>query len=100
MAEEKNWTKYDGLFLELVNWLSKSCWVQLGKIKDPITGEFNKNLKEAEISLGMLEMLKEKTAGNLDDRLSELLTTAINELKANFVQVKQSEEPATQKTAE
>ena len=43
MSIDDSWT--DAYFLELVNWLGKSCWVNLGKVEDPIIKEKRVTLK-------------------------------------------------------
>ncbi len=58
---------------------------QLGKIKNPITGAIERDLAAAQNSIDILDMLREKTRGNLSENENRLLSTVIQELKLNYV---------------
>jgi len=88
--EEKEATKY---FISLVISISSSCWMQLGKVPHPITGKIERDLEGAKLSVDMLEMLKEKTKGNLLADEQRVLETTISDLKLNYVdELKKPEE--------
>ena len=89
MSTDDSWT--DAYFLELVNWLGKSCWVNLGKVEDPIIREKRVNLKEARVYMSMLEMLQHKTRGNLNQELSSLLEKTINTLHEAYQETEESQ---------
>jgi len=61
------------------------AWVSLGKIKNPATDKIERNLELARISIDMLRMLKDKTAGNLSKDEERLLTQTIADLQLNYV---------------
>ena len=65
--------------------LSSSALVHLGEIPDPTTGQYNKNLTLAKQTIDILEMLKEKTKGNLDPDEEGLLTNIIFDLRVRYV---------------
>ncbi len=72
------------LFSLLVNQLSAGAWSQLGKTPNPLTGKPEKNLEAARISIGILEALLFKTAGNLNRQEDALITDKVRELKLSL----------------
>ncbi len=72
------------LFTLLVNQLSAGAWSQLGKTPNPLTGKSEKNLEAARISVGILESLLFKTAGNLTRQEDILLSDKVRELKMSL----------------
>jgi hypothetical protein len=74
------------LFSLLVNQLSTGAWSQLGKTPNPLTGKPEKNLEAARISIGILEALLFKTAGNLTRQEDALLSDKVRELKLSLVE--------------
>jgi uncharacterized protein DUF1844 len=72
-------------FFQLVASLQAAAWQQMGKIASPITGEIERNLEQAKVSIDMLDMLSEKTKGNLSDEENQLITRALYDLKMNYV---------------
>lgn len=73
------------LFSQLVLMFHTATMHQLGKIKSPLTGKVERDLDAAQDSIDILDMLKEKTKGNLNENEGRLLTTVIQELKLNYV---------------
>ncbi|RKY51686.1 MAG: DUF1844 domain-containing protein, partial [Candidatus Neomarinimicrobiota bacterium] len=94
MPEDKI-DKNQMLFLGLVQSLTANAWIQLGKQKSPITDKIERNLNEASFTIDMLEMLQEKTKGNLNSDESRILEKTISDLKMNYVdeKLKESKEP-------
>jgi len=74
------------LFTLLVNQLSAGAWSQLGKTPNPLTGKPEKNLEAAAVSVGILEALLFKTAGNLTRQEDNLLSDKVRELKLSLQQ--------------
>ncbi|CUS78238.1 protein of unknown function (DUF1844) [Candidatus Kryptonium thompsonii] len=72
------------LFEQLVFILYTQCWEQLGKIPNPVTGKIEKKLDEAKFTIDLLDMLKEKTKGNLTENESRFLEFSISQLKINY----------------
>lgn len=66
--------------------LASSAMVQLGEIDDPTTGDRTVNLPMARQTIDLLEILKEKTAGNLDEDESRLLESLLYDLRSKYVQ--------------
>ena len=88
------------LFITLISSLSSQAWIQLGKMKNPVTDKIEKNLEAASMSIDMLSMLHEKTKNNLDEYESKLLEQSLNDLRMNFVFEKKSDESNTDVTDE
>ena len=57
--------KQQMLFVQLVSSLHGAALTNMGKMKNPATDKLEKNLQQAELTIEMLDMLKEKTKGNL-----------------------------------
>ncbi|MBT4034226.1 MAG: DUF1844 domain-containing protein [Candidatus Marinimicrobia bacterium] len=72
------------LFSLLVNQLSAGAWSQLGKTPNPLTGKAEKNLEAAAVSIGILEALLFKTAGNLTRQEDALISDKVRELKLSL----------------
>ena len=71
----------DPRFNEFVILQAQNAGLFLGQIPHPATGEKSINLRAAKSVIDSLEMLAEKTAGNLTEIEEKLLTTAINNLR-------------------
>lgn len=72
-------------FLELVYILHASAMQALGKLKNPVTDKIERNMEQAQHSIDMLIMLRDKTKGNLSAQENSLLTGMLSELQLNFV---------------
>lgn len=72
--------------------LATSAFYHLGAAGDPETGEVaaDKNLPLARQTIDALEMLRDKTRGNLDDEEEKLLESLLYELHVRFVQAGKS----------
>ncbi len=79
-----NLINHKELFTLLVNQLSAGAWSQLGKTPNPLTGQPEKNLEAATVSIGILEALLYKTAGNLTRQEDILLSDKVRELKLSL----------------
>jgi len=89
-------------FFNLVISLSQAAMLGMGKISNPHTGETDKNLDIAKVNIDILQMIKEKTVGNLSkkedevvgDTLANLQLTYADEMKKDAEQKKtESEKP-------
>ena len=81
MDENKNTQLFMGLCSSLVT----QAWMQLGKIKNPMTDEINIDLEAASLTIDMIVMLKDKTKGNISDEETKIIDQSINELRMNFI---------------
>jgi hypothetical protein len=73
------------LFLYVVSSFEMAAMQGLGKINNPVTGKVERNLEQAQFAIDVLEMLKEKTMGNLIDYETRFLETVSSQLKLNYV---------------
>jgi len=87
MANEKM-DKNQMLFAGLLQSLVASGWIYLGKRQNPATAKVEVNLDEASFTIDMIEMLKEKTHGNLTDVETQILERSLSELKMNYIEEK------------
>ena len=76
-------------FETLVMSLSSTAMVQLGLIPDPGTNQPEQNLPAAKQTIDILEILQQKTKGNLDESESKLLDNILYELRMTFLEVNQ-----------
>jgi len=76
------------LFDQLISSIVHSAWVFLGKIKNPMNDELERNLEQASIQIDMLDMLYKRMKGNLSDNEDQYLNHLVRELKMNFVEEK------------
>jgi len=97
---EKQPDRQQILFLSLVQSLASNAWIHLGKMKNPVTGTNSIELEEASVSIDMLEMLHNRTQGNLSDDEKRFLENALSDLKINFVEAKLHQSAASEKPNE
>ena len=81
MDNKKNTQLFMGLCTSLVT----QAWMQLGKIKNPMTDKIETDLDAASLTIDMLGMLKEKTKGNVGDDETKILDQSVNELRMNYI---------------
>jgi len=74
-------------FLTLVQMFQMEGMVALGKMLNPATNELTPNEQHARYVIDILDILKEKTAGNLNDNDQKFLDQTISTLKLNFVEL-------------
>lgn len=87
MSSENKLTEQQ-LFDQLISSLVHSAWVFMGKIKNPINDQLEKDLDQASIQIDMLDMLFKRMKGNLSENENQYLGHLISELKMNFVEEK------------
>ncbi|HOJ70904.1 MAG TPA: DUF1844 domain-containing protein [Syntrophorhabdaceae bacterium] len=66
--------------------LSTSVLVNLGELPDPISNEKKVDLTMAKHSIDVIEMLKEKTKGNLTEEEDRLISNILYELMIKYVE--------------
>ena len=85
------------LFQHLIAMFQTLALQQLGKLINPITGKLERDLQQARITIDMIQMIKEKTAGNLSSDEQRLVDTVVLELQMNFIdELQHEEEPSAQ----
>lgn len=74
------------LFMQLIMQNQQIAMMSMGKLKHPVTDKIERNLELAKISIDTLDMLKEKTKGNLSSYEEKFLDEVLRELKLNYVE--------------
>ncbi|RKZ27340.1 DUF1844 domain-containing protein [bacterium] len=82
-AEKKQYKKE--LFIKLLLMLRAGALSQLGIIENPVTKKKEVKLDLARETIDMLDLLAEKTSGNLTDAEDEMLKNLITELHLAYV---------------
>ncbi len=77
----------NNLFHQLLYIFYASGMQALGKIKDPITEEVAVNPEQAKQTIEMLEMIKEKTKGNLSEEEAKVLEGFLSEIRLIYVDI-------------
>ena len=87
-------------FIEFVMMQSQHAALFLGQIVNPQTGEATVNLEAAKMFIDQLEMIREKTRGNLTSDEDKIINNAVSNLQMAFLEVSRGEtgydEPAAQ----
>ena len=96
MADENKQNNMNkALFTNLIMMLGSSAMQQLGKLVNPVTNKTEVSLQGAQVTIDMLNMIQEKTKGNLDKDEEEMLKDLLASLQMNYVETSKSkpEEP-------
>ncbi|MFC2149757.1 DUF1844 domain-containing protein [Candidatus Auribacterota bacterium] len=101
MDQEKE--KFEGnvYFVELVSALAGSAMQQLGKIANVMTGKVETDIEGAKRTIEMLDMLKEKTKGNLSKDENNMILSILTNLQLNYVdESEKKDKPKTEEIKE
>ncbi len=74
-------------FINFINGLGLECLVGLGKIENPLTKRKEVNPKQVRYIIDTLDMLKEKTKGNLKDDEQKMIDELSSYLKMVYVEI-------------
>lgn len=77
-------------FETLVLSLSSTAMAQLGVIADPLTNEPSQNIPAAKQTIDILEILQQKTHGNLTDTESKLLENILYDLRMAYLEISEA----------
>lgn len=72
-------------FTSIVILLYFPALIQLGLMDDPVTGERAENLDLARRNIDLLDLLRDRTKGNLENEEKEFLEGAVDQLKAAYL---------------
>lgn len=85
----------DAGFFQLVLSLQAGIMQQLGKVVSPISGKVERDLPMAKATIDILEMLENKTKGNLSEEESKFLGHVLYEIRMNYMdEMKKGDSPA------
>ena len=73
------------LFVQVLMVFHQSAMMSLGKLKNPATDKIERNLDQAREAIEIIEMLRDKTKGNISAQESKLLEGILTELRLNFI---------------
>ncbi len=76
---------YEFGFSTFILSLSTSALVHLGELPDPMTNKKEINLQLAKQTISIIEMLKEKTKGNLSGEEEELINNVLYDVRLKYI---------------
>lgn len=85
--EPKPAPKADKNFQLLIDLLARNAAALMGGIPDPATGQAYLDLEGAHEMIDMLDMLRDKTRGNLAPEEESLLSEVVGSLKLSYLEV-------------
>ena len=85
--ESKPAPKADKNFQLLIDLLARNAAALMGGIPDPATGQSYLDLEGAHEMIDMLDMLRDKTRGNLAPEEESLLSEVVGSLKLSYLEV-------------
>jgi len=86
-------------FFTVVHMFQRTAMVHMGMMPDH-EGNRQWNMVEAKSGIDMIQMLKEKTEGNLQEKETKLLSSIIAELQMQFVNAPQAKKDMDEKIEE
>lgn len=72
-------------FSSIVILLYFPALLQLGLVEDPVTGERSENLVLAKRNIDLLDLLKDRTKGRLEDEEQKFLDGVLDQLKLAYL---------------
>ena len=87
--------KHQMLFVQLISMFHAAALQQMGKIKNPATDKVERDMEQAELSIDMLDMLMNKTKGNISPEEEKVIADLVAQLKLNYVDEKAKDSAAT-----
>jgi hypothetical protein len=85
MAEDESEKRGEFHFIQLVLMFQAAAMQQMGKLENPITKKVERDLQQAKFSIDILEMIQQKTKGNLSENEKKFLEHILFELRMNYV---------------
>jgi len=81
------------LFLTLIQNFQIAAMRQMGKLKNPLSDKIERDMKQAKMSIDMLEMFQAKTRGNLSVEEDQMINHVLKELQLIYIQELKKEKP-------
>lgn len=85
-------------FIEFIMMQAQQAALFLGRLPNPQSGKPEPNLEIARMFIDQLEMIREKTRGNLTHEESEILGSIISDLQLGYVQASSQPSAAAQQS--
>jgi hypothetical protein len=73
------------MFASLVMMFNSQAMMAMGKLANPMTGKVDREMQGAQFMIDLLEMIEERTRGNLTDDESRMIATTLRDLRLNYV---------------
>lgn len=89
-AEQNNEKYHEPTFQIFLTSLVMQAMIAMGKLENPITKKIEKNLEQARFMVDTINIIKEKTKGNLTKEEDDLLNETLYNLRMIYVQEKNS----------
>jgi len=77
--------KLTHLFYSLIYSFQMQTMMSLGKIKNPVSDKIEKDMPAAQMTIDIIDMIKEKTKNNLSEQESKFIEQVLADLKLNYV---------------
>jgi hypothetical protein len=81
-------------FPQFLSGLASQVLISLGEMENPLTGGREVDLAQAQHSIDLLQLLQEKTKGNLTPQEENFLTNVLHDLRLRYVRVAGGGAPA------
>ena len=72
-------------FMLFLAGITTQAFIQLGEVDNPITKKNEQNLTQAKYTIDMINILEEKTMGNLSDEEKKYLDSALFDLRSRYL---------------
>ncbi|MBN2284179.1 MAG: DUF1844 domain-containing protein [Deltaproteobacteria bacterium] len=84
-SEEEDYVLPEVNFATFILSLHTSALFHFGELPDPVTNERRKNIAAAKQTIDIVDMLKKKTQGNLEEEEQHLIDGVLYELRMRYV---------------
>ncbi len=84
-------------FEMLVTTFATEAMMALGQLPNPVSNESSFSPEHARYAIDMLQMLEEKTQGNLSPEEGNMLSSLLHQLRMLFVSLQEEKTPALEK---
>jgi len=74
-------------FAAIVENIASQALMFMGAVRDPMTGQTHQDLHQAQTMIEILQMLEEKTKGNLVREEEEMMRQVLDEVRMHFVRL-------------
>ncbi|MCP4653531.1 MAG: DUF1844 domain-containing protein [Candidatus Omnitrophica bacterium] len=87
-ASTKQEAYHQPTFTIFLSSLTMQAMIATGKLQNPVTGKSEKNMEQARFLIDTIEIISEKTKGNLTKEEQDLLNESLYNLRMIYVQEK------------
>lgn len=88
---KENPRQLEASFVTLAMSIASSAVMSMGLAPDPNDNKVKKNLQMARFNIDLLDMLEQKTKGNLVKEEEDFMKQVLSDLKMKFVEVSQND---------